>query len=112
MRGICPEGWHLPSSDEWKTLYSAMENNPNAMLAKGVVNWPNATDAYGFSALPAGSYLGEFDYVGSFADFWSSTEYGSEDADYVYAGAILGNSHVDFNSYGKENAFSVRCVQD
>ncbi len=89
-----------------------MENNPNAMLAKGVVNWPNATDAYGFSALPAGSYLGEFDYVGSFADFWSSTEYGSEDADYVYAGAILGNSHVDFNSYGKENAFSVRCVQD
>ena len=39
-------------------------------------------------------------------------EWYTEPADYVYAGAIVGSSLVDFNSYGKENAFSVRCVKD
>ena len=88
-----------------------MENNPNAMLAKGVVNWPNATDAYGFSALPAGAFdSGTFDFAGSFADFWSSTEYGSYDAynirldyDDVYA-----NLFYDYKTF----EFSVRCVKD
>ena len=27
VRGICPEGWHLPDSTEWKTLFAALGEN-------------------------------------------------------------------------------------
>ena len=83
-----------------------MGYNPNAMQAKGFVNWPNATDAYGFSALPAGCYnnisgsdLG-FDDVGSHAYFWSS----SEDDNNL---ALRPDGF-----YYKSSGLSVRCVQD
>ena len=73
VRGICPEGWHVPTIQEWWTLFVAMESNPYAMQAKNY--WTKATDEYGFSALPAGCFEGRDDGsgVGDAAYFWSST---------------------------------------
>lgn len=28
VRGICPEGWHLPSYDDWKTLFNVVRDEP------------------------------------------------------------------------------------
>ncbi len=84
-----------------------MENNPNAMLAKGVVNWPNATDAYGFSALPIVESLN-----GTCSIFWSSTE---ED-DFGAAPWSLCPSFEESNianvNNGKNGKDFVRCVKD
>ena len=111
-RGICPEGWHIPTGDEWRALYSAMGESPYAMQAKGFDGWPDATDAYGFSALPAGGYMrGAFYDVGGLARFWGATEfteYDNHTADYWYLradGATCGLASEDF-------ALSVRCIKD
>lgn len=108
IQGICPEGWHLPSADEWRLLYKNASENPFAMQAKGFVKWPNATDEYGFSALPVGDYNGGNSYVGSDARFWSATEFSSSNAhDWILdaSGAGLGYNF-------KSDGYSVRCLQD
>lgn len=111
-RGICPEGWHIPDSTEWRTLYSAMGESSNAMQAKGFDGWPDATDAYGFTALPAGGYMrGAFYDVGGLARFWGATEfteYDNHTADYWYLRADGATC-----SFADENfALSVRCIKD
>lgn len=113
VRGICPEGWHLPDTTEWRTLYKAMESSPHAMQAKGFRKWYKATDTSGFSALPAGSYYYlDFSGVGSYATFWSATEYNHS---YAYQWCLNGgNDYGDayfVNEY-KNNGSSVRCLKD
>ena len=49
-RGICPEGWHLPDTTEWKQLVNSVDNVA-ALQARIVKVWDNATDASGFSVL-------------------------------------------------------------
>ena len=110
VRGVCPEGWHLPSINEWQTLYSAMGNNPYAMQAKGFENWPDASDDYGFSALPAGGsqhYGKSFD-VGDFAFFWFVSEYNRK---YSYRWHLRAKA-ADYNMNYKDSGYSVRCLKD
>ena len=110
-RGICPEGWHIPTDEEWNTLYSAIGSSRYAMQAKGYANWPSATDAYGFSALPAGYYYnGSVSNVGSGASFWSATEYGSN---YAFNwGLNASNAGLSIYDLSKYNGNSVRCLKD
>lgn len=118
VQGICPSGWHLPSKTEWQVLFTAVGGSGNAGKAlKSGSGWysnGNGTDAYGFSALPAGSgdYDGDFYGAGRSAYFWSATRYEYScyyafymDLDYNYEYAYLG--------YGdKFNALSIRCLKD
>ncbi|MBQ9224616.1 MAG: fibrobacter succinogenes major paralogous domain-containing protein [Fibrobacter sp.] len=125
IRGICPEGWHLPDTTEWNTLFSAVGGVQDEDYAyrwhgagtalKSTGGWyndRNGTDAFGFSALPAGYRLnnGSCNYEGYDAYFWSSTEGSSHNAygmnlhtygDYAY----LGYKY-------KYGGFSVRCLKD
>ena len=114
VRGICPEGWHIPTKAEWKTLITAMgiiypNLDPDAMQAKGFEKWDRATDAFGFSALPAGDYAnGSFHDGGSYAFFWCAA-----DANFDRANVLELNADraVDQN-YDKGYGFSVRCIKD
>ena len=118
IRGVCPEGWHLPSLEEWEDLFKAVGGQSTAgAKLKSKTGWKeysgiNNEDAFGFSALPTGSryYSGDYDDEGYDADFWSSTEDNGTYAYDVYLyydgeGAILDD---DFKDYG----FSVRCLKD
>ena len=63
VRGICPEGWHLPDTTEWHTLFTAVGGRLTAgRMLKSTSGWISGgygSDAYAFSALPAGcSYNG------------------------------------------------------
>ena len=111
IRGICPKGWHLPSGSEWSSLYSAMGESPHAMQAKGFAEWLQATDAFGFSAFPAGrNDGGRFNEIGFGAHFWTSTEDNGDRANHwgLYASGVRLFSNYD----NKYSAFSVRCVKD
>ena len=109
VRGICLEGWHLPDSTEWRTLYKTMGSSPYAMQAKGFEKWPNATDAYGFSAFPAGfSAPGYSISVGSNAYFWSATEDGSDNAYRWNLNAGSAGLHNNVKDWG----FAVRCLKN
>ena len=119
VQGVCPEGWHLPSYDEWQTLFTAVGGSSKAGTAlKSQTGWKSQTgdaadrDTYGFSALPAGyrDDNGNFYYAGSYAFFWSASEYIS------YGAYIMG---LDYNSEDarmssddKDYGHSVRCLQD
>ena len=119
VRGICPKGWHLPDTTEWNMLFIAAGGASIAgMMLKSTSVWygGKGTDAYGFSALPAGErsdnygsfgrYMDDGDYV----NFWSSTEVN----DYRACGLSL-NYHNEYMVYYMEKNYyglSVRCVKD
>ena len=125
VRGICPEGWHVPDSTDWKTLFASVDgSDSDGKLLKSARGWKwnryfersgNGTDVYHFSALPAGSWSGSsivnFGNEGYFANFWSSTEYNSEATFHMYL-----EYENDYVSWGtddtKDRGFSVRCVKD
>lgn len=116
VRGVCPEGWHLPSMAEWNTLFTAVGGKDNAgTMLKSQAGWisdGNGEDTYGFSALPAGrrGYDGDFGSAGDFARFWSSSEY---DSDYAYRMNLDYDIEYAGLNYGsRDYAFSVRCLKN
>jgi uncharacterized protein (TIGR02145 family) len=117
-RGICPQGWHVPSDAEWTTLtdYLGGENMAGGKL-KSRTLWdaPNtgATNGSGFSGLPGGYRSdgnGFFLYLGSYGYWWSATESGAENAwsRYLYGKVAGVNRLSDY----KRNGFCLRCVRD
>jgi len=118
-RNIAPAGWHVPSDAEWQTLMVYLGGSSIAggkMKEPGYAHWisPNndATNSSGFTALPGGSRYpgGSFLLLGSSANFWSSTEYGSNDA-WRYA-LSYGNSELHRFDVSKGFGYSVRLVKD
>lgn len=121
VRGVCPEGWHLPSYDEWNALFTAVGGQSTAgKVLKSQSGWKACSgitndDAFGFSALPAGFRYGDGDFVddGNNAYFWSSTEsteYASGNAYYMYLYYYNDSGYLDGND--KYYGFSVRCLKD
>ena len=119
VRGICPEGWHLPSRDEWNTLLAAVgDSSTTGFMLKSSDGWDDCdgkfgggTDAYLFSALPASYVLGgSFTYTGGSAWFWSSSEFSSGRAYIVELWFCNKNAiPCDMSMY---DGYSVRCIKD
>ena len=115
IRGVCPDGWHVPTQSEWSDLFAAVGGKSNAgKVLKSQTDWyngGNGSDAYGFAARPAGSYGdGRFSGEGNHADFWSSTENGSYGAYDMYLTYARVSAHLYTND--KDYGYSVRCVKD
>ena len=116
IRGVCPEGWHLPTEAELIALFKAVGGKETAgIMLKSTEGWEyngNGSDSYFFSALPAGGrynggyFLGE----GSYAYFWSSTEYNSYYAYYMYLDFSNGSAYLG-RDY-RDDGSSVRCLRD
>lgn len=107
-RIACPEGWHLPSDQEWSSLGEIVDGHGKALRAK---SW-SGTDAIGFNALPGGSYgdAGFFVFENMAAYFWSSTEYDSQNA--WRRGLDAHTDSLRRYSNFKVIGFSVRCAKD
>ena len=120
VRGVCPDGWHLPDTTEWNTLFSAVGGKSVAGIKlKSTSGWieyegqsGNGTDAFSFSVLPAGYGVDYKNYYdeGNYADFWSSTEIDGLDAYSMYLYRNYDNAYLNRNY--KVNWFSVRCLKD
>jgi uncharacterized protein (TIGR02145 family) len=115
-RGLAPEGFHVPSDEEWTDLENflggasvagaKMKSSPSDSPA-----W-DGTNSSGFSALPGGfriSYFGFFDYGGYYCSWWSSSASGTELAWYRY----LNSDDDDVVRYynNLRSGFSVRCLK-
>ena len=127
IRGICPEGWRLPNYVDWKSFgaQSIAYKTKNGWDDYSVSGGPwgpeyysgNGTDTWGFSAIPAGIWNSKeraFTYAGSYAFFWSSSEF---DADNAYALSINNSSNFIERGVSPERSlktygFSIRCVKD
>jgi uncharacterized protein (TIGR02145 family) len=114
-RGLAPEGWHVPSDEEWKKLtdflggeiLAAIKMRTSGLTAKGT-----GKDEIGFSGLPGGSRNGNgvFYGIGSYGYWWSSTETNSSGARI----RMLNYPHCSVNglSYYKNFGNSVRCIRN
>lgn len=120
VRGVCPEGWHLPDTTEWNKLLTAVGGKSEAgKVLKSTSGWredsgqnTNGTDDFGFSALPAGDNEedGRFYGVGYYANFWSSTEINAKDAYFMQMG--YDGESAEVFGLSKFYAFSVRCLEN
>lgn len=132
-RGLAPEGWHVPSDEEWKELEMCLGmskseasktgnrgTDQGSQLAGRADLWKdgglenNANfGTSGFSALPGGHFhsIVSFFGIGSGANWWSSSEYDAHDA--WYRSLYFNYPYVFRSSQNKKfNGYSVRCVKD
>ncbi len=121
--GLAPEGWRVPTNDDWKELEDYLGGSSVAggkLKEMGTSHWasPNtgATNESCFTALPGGNrYYGNGKYLllGNYARFWSSSEseYNSDNAWYLELRPNDWYSSRDDNN-PKRSGFSVRCVKD
>lgn len=125
IQGVCPDGWHLPSTGEWNILIEELGGQLEAggkLKEYGTNHWqsPNtgATNSSGFTALPGGwrDVDGTFDVLGYTGFWWSSTSYISDWNQQRYWDVlILGHEVEDASMVGtgdKGEAYSIRCLKD
>ena len=120
IRGLCPEGFRIPTNGDWKTLIDYLGGKGVAggkIKESGIEHWksPNvgATNESGFSALPGGFFM---ELINSYKDltdlayFWTTTSTNSSKASNWIVGYNL--EVVQESETYKTNGLSVRCIKD
>jgi len=122
VRGLAPEGWRIPSDDDWDELATllggAEKSAPRLKVIKGWTKLKGNlggknTNESGFSGLPSG-YCAPWGFSydqGKIGKFWSDTEAPggaiSISAYHLYYGNDGLNSSLEFKAVG----LSVRCIK-
>ncbi|MDO9679451.1 MAG: FISUMP domain-containing protein [Bacteroidales bacterium] len=132
-QGVCPQGWSLPTREDWENFGSAIKGAPlsfddnwagigskaavNAML-NGKSMWKYSPDNMkennsGWNAIPAGSSTNNFNYftnINMFGFWWSASQKDSTNGEYRFI--HFDNSSFPYNFANKANfGASVRCVK-
>jgi uncharacterized protein (TIGR02145 family) len=128
-RELCPEGWHVPTKEEFKILIDYLGGADVAggkMKEAGSEHWTSTlttsvnegTNESGFTALPGGvlDASGNFSSGGYMAWFWISEGYDSSISGkrYGYRRSLdLRSDEVsDERGYHAYMGMSVRCIKD
>lgn len=138
---VCPDGWHLPSEDEWESLemYLGMTrreasefgcqgtNQADYLKEAGTSHWssPNdwANNCTCFSALPGGLCTGYYisgDPIPVFGGLGSYAVYLSNESLYEQycvrslssASRCLSKESAHYGGVYNRAAYSIRCVKD
>ncbi len=134
IRGICPEGWHVPSDGEWGNLINYVKSKAEYRCGDGYDNIANALSSEmgwtnsgtsgcnagdsnekrnktGFSAVPAGEYSGSScTNKGTHAYFWSTTK-SSSAGYYKYLENTSSSMNAGFE-FSEDMGLSVRCLRN
>ena len=116
-QGVCPAGWHLPSSIEFCNLDKAVYNKASCSSYTFDNNfyqpYSTANPNGHFNGLYSGIVepLGSSSIQNTYADYWSSTQYNIILAYYL---GVNSNGRVGPQNYNdrKYLGFSVRCLKD
>ncbi len=124
MQGVCPEGWHVSTMQEWKAVQAAADYS--AARVKSAQYWTGSTGTNdtGLNIVPAGKFwhgnVGAPDNADDKASFWTTTK---TDATTAQMFEVFGwsNEIVPWNfnsrpwSEGDGTAsmlVNVRCIRD
>lgn len=121
-QGICPNGWYLPSNQDWNTLITYL-GGINAAGGKmkeiGFVHWQNpntgANNLSGFSGLPGGKLdgvSGSYYYVGYRGCFWPSSRYDITSSGNKGYALYHDSEMLDFYWESYFSGLSVRCIRE
>jgi uncharacterized protein (TIGR02145 family) len=119
-RGIAPEGYHIPTDQEW-TVFSTFLGGENVAgkKMKSSSGWiengngeGNGTNKIGFSGFPGGYRLsnGDFSSLGGLSEWWSASELDESSAWSRRVGYV--RSSLGRLSDNKRNGYSIRCIKD
>mgnify|MGYP006285171319 CR=1 FL=1 len=134
VQGVCPDGWHVPSDEEWKELemqlgmsQSQANNdgwrgtNEGSKLAGNASLWKSGDltndskfGTSGFTTLPGGhrGSSGNFGGIGLVGYYWSSTMYSLEDASYRHLNYHRTNVDREDHWVDTGYGYSIRCARD
>jgi uncharacterized protein (TIGR02145 family) len=109
-RGLAPEGWHIPSDDEWKKFTDFLGGEITAAFKIRTTGLDESDEA-GFGGLAGGccNASGNLNSLGSHGFWWTSTEVTQTSAwmrQLNYIQSSLNSIVLDKNS-----GLSVRCVK-
>jgi uncharacterized protein (TIGR02145 family) len=110
-RGLAPEGFHVPSDEEWDELVNHLGGNKVAgQYLKSQKKW-DGSNFNGFNGLPAGYRFndGPFYNLGYNGNWWSSSPNGGNA---IFRYLYSGNSSVNRNYNNPHYGFSVRLIKD
>lgn len=132
---VSPDGWHLPTDDEWNILEATVDSKfgtsdykwdiwdhrgydvgKNLKSTSGWNEKGNGTDLFGFNAKPGGySYrtYGDngalfFENLGWSAPFWTATSFDT----HLWAREIYSSKDTVLRYWESSFALSVRCIKD
>ena len=114
VKGICPDGWHVPSKNEVLTLFETADYSSEypdiaqrALLADDA-NW------LGFSATSPG-YTTDFSSYdgGDYLVMWLVEQYSTSTGSNMYIGYTPSDGRgIEGGTYDLNNGLSVRCIKD
>lgn len=116
--GICPDGWYIPSLNDWNKLLNFIGRQFASDKLKSK-SFKGGTDIYGFGSLPNGRYLPPdskdktktllFENQGTHSYYWSSTE---RDNYTMWSFFLYSDvSTVSKIDGDKNNGMSIRCIK-
>ena len=113
-RGLAPEGWHVPTNDEFSELINGCGTMADAFVKlKSGEDWGDkkGTNSLGFKALPGGM---RFDadhhhFIYQYGLFWTATEQDPNTGFHRYYG--WPDNEISLQAAPKQHGFSVRCVK-
>ncbi len=114
-RGLAPDGWHIPTTDEWNILIEHLGGEKEAggnlkdLIQATEIQTSNKQQK--LKSLTSGfrSDKGSYNF-GKIGSWWSANELGSSDAFFYFLNYDLD---VMMRGYGeKSNGLSVRCIKD
>lgn len=129
--GLCPEGWHIPSDQEWMVLESAIGVSASELNTTGGRGYdvsaglqlkspdywqsnpfsPPGNNSSGFTALPAGWRSTNNDYFGLHGTtaYWTTT---SVDSLSAFNRSLLSTTRTigRYSNASKYRGYSCRCV--
>ncbi len=116
-RGLAPEGWHVPSQDEWTRLVNYLGGESLAFeKLQTTKGWRiNGTNESGFSALPNGTrgVYGPFESIDNYASWWTSStvDYDRKAARCISFQHYYGARIIDIDDGYKPLGLAVRCIK-
>lgn len=114
-RGLAPEGWKIPTDQEFKTLVKNLGNSDAGEKMKSETGWlydGNGSNSSGFNAKPGGYRYddGSFNAIGIGGGWWSATSADRYTAYFFYT-YFNSNIVVSHNS-AKDGGLSIRCIKE
>lgn len=118
-KGICPNGWHIPTQNEWGDLVNFVGGSDIAgKKLKSSEGWVslggiNGTDEFCFAGSPAGYRSGSASYSNDYMYFWTADQYESGSTN-AYAMYGFYKSNIFYSCYESTcvKAFPIRCIKD
>jgi uncharacterized protein (TIGR02145 family) len=115
-QSVCPEEWHLPTDEEWKTLEMELGMSQDQADAVGSRGTDQGTqlkigEPSGFDVIYSGFKSPDNTYstLGSGATFWTSTE---EDINTALYRGFSTDPQIHRFAFEKDYGFSVRCIRE